>query len=89
MNAIVHPRVFERHPELDELGILHAWSNFTVSAVRVPREREIRLGYDLRGRELEMIAVALDDDSWLIYHAFSPPTKKLRKEIDALLRGGR
>lgn len=89
MEAAVHPRVFERHPELDEQGVLYAWRNFTVSAVRVPREREVRLGYDLSGRELEMIAVALEDGSWLIYHAFSPPTKKMRREIDALLRSRR
>ena len=85
MQTIVHPRVFERHPELSEDDIVTAWENCSIRAVRTVLEREVRLGFDCAGRELEMIGVMLGD-GWLVYHAMTPPSKKMRNEIDGLRR---
>lgn len=80
MLVTVHPRVHERHPDIAEEDVRWAWVHFTDAAVRVPGEREIRIGLDLRGRELEMVGV-LTCSGWFVYHALIPPTKKTRDEI--------
>lgn len=76
----IHPRVHERHPELDDEDVEAAWENYCFAAVRIPGEREMRTGYDLRGRYVEMVGVLLADGAWLVYHAMTPPSKKTLKE---------
>ncbi len=85
MAVIIHRRISERHPEISEKDVQTAWDNYTVGAVRVPGEREVRIGLDERGRELEMVGV-LTVEGWLVYHALTPPTKRMRLEIDRLRR---
>ena len=84
----IHPRVHERHPELDDEDVEAAWENYCVAAVRIPGEREMRTGYDLRGRDVEMVGVLLADGAWLVYHAMTPPSKKTLKEIENARRRG-
>lgn len=50
----IHQRVHERHPELDDGDVEAAWESYCFAAVRVPGEREMRTGYDLHGRYIEM-----------------------------------
>ncbi len=85
MAVIVHGRISERHPEISEEDVQTAWDNYTVGAVRVPGEREIRIGFDAKERELETVGV-LTVEGWLVYHALTPPTKRMRSEIDRLRR---
>ena len=82
MNVIVHPRISQRHGDVRVEDIPYAWEHYIVGAVRVPAEREVRIGLDSQGRELEMVGVLLDDGSWLIYHAMTPPSKKTEREIE-------
>jgi hypothetical protein len=81
----IHPRISERHPELRERDVLCAWENYSVGATRVPGERELRLGVDPQGRELEMVGV-LTVDGWLVYHAMTPPSNKTRQEVQRAAR---
>lgn len=76
----VHPRVTLRHPELAEKDVITAWESFELAATRVPGEREMRIGYDARGRCLEMVGV-LTESGWLVYHAMTPPSKKTLTEL--------
>ena len=55
--------------------------------MRVPGEVEMRIGYDLRGRRIEM-AGRLLEDGWLVYHAMTPPSKKTEREIAEAMRRG-
>ena len=87
MDTIVHPRVHETHPELDDEDVVYAWENYHTGAVRVPGEREVRMGFDLQGREIEMVGVLLADGAWLICHGLTLPTKKMRTEVENLRRG--
>ncbi len=85
MKTIVHPRIVEWHPELSEEAVTEAWENYALAATRVPGERELRIGYDLHGRCLEMVG-ALTDEGWLIYHAMTPPSKKTMREASKARR---
>ena len=80
---IVHPRVILRHPELDEAGVMAAWENALVSTPRthLNPNQYVALGFDTKGRLLEVVAVRLEDGSWLIYHAMTPPSNKTFEEL--------
>lgn len=76
----VHPRVHDRHPEIDDADVICAWDGFAEGVVRDIGERELRVGFDSKGRELEMVGV-LAGGGWLVYHAMTPPSNKTRAEI--------
>lgn len=80
-DMFVHPRVIERHPELDEESVLSAWRN----AIRFARrDRDdgtcyVAVGIDGKGRLVELVALR-GDDGFLVYHAMTPPSKKTIEE---------
>ena len=87
--ARIHPRVSERHPELSEDDVRHAWDNRFAEATRSDVAgywQVIAIGADQKGRLVEMVA-SLQGGDWLVFHAFTPPTKKAMDEI--FPRGGR
>ena len=43
--------------------------------------RHVAVGYDSRGREVEMVGVELEDGDWLVYHAMTPPSTKTYGEL--------
>jgi hypothetical protein len=79
----IHPRVFERHPELKEDDLRHAWDNSIVSFPRISKNPNeyIAIGCDLNGRLVEMITIRSIEGDWLMYHALTPPTKKFLDEM--------
>lgn len=82
----VHPRITERHPELSEADVVHAWDNRYVEMMRPDAPNYpclLAIGVDLSGRDVEMIATIYRGD-WLVYHAFTPPTKRFVNEIGGL-----
>lgn len=60
----VHPNALKHG--LSEGDVVRAWEGYHVGAVRVPGEREVRLGFDGRGRELEMVGALLEGGEWLV-----------------------
>lgn len=79
--VLVHPRITERHPEIAEKDVLHAWHRAIKSALRDTQEDVyVSVGVDSKGRLLELVARRCDR-AWIIYHAFTPPTKKMLKEL--------
>lgn len=83
--VVVHPRIERRHPELGEEDVLAAWRDPLFSIQRPGGDQWVVLGYDERGRLLEMIAV-LQDSQWIVFHAMTPPTKKIKAEIASIRR---
>ena len=81
--AIVHERVCRLHPELTDDDVLTAWAHIIRSFTRTwTDQREcVAVGVDGKGRLVEMIALRSLDGSWLIYHALTPPAKKVLKEM--------
>ena len=53
-----------------------------------PHAKTMAIGLDGRGRNVEMLYRVVGD-LVVIYHAFTPPTKKFRREIDRLRGDGR
>lgn len=83
MKLHVHPRVCERHPQLSEQDVREAWHHAYYEAVRPesPNFPEyLWLGQDNRGRDIEMVGT-MTEDGWLIYHANTPVSKRVRDEI--------
>lgn len=67
--------------------ILYAWENFIARQNRSsPNEGQIVvIGCDRMGRLLQIIA-AEKPFGFLIYHAMTPPTRKILKELGLLRR---
>lgn len=82
MNRVfVHPRVAERHPDLSEADVLEAWAGCERWAPRLASNDGVAVGFDARGRFVEMVATRSPDGDWLIYHAMTPPSKKVLAEV--------
>lgn len=79
----VHKRISERHPDLTEKDVLTAWDAAIMSMPRLPdRPNEyVALGFDNKGRLLEMVGVRGEQGEWLIYHALTPPSEKTYREF--------
>ena len=80
--VIVHNRVAERHPEIDEADAICAWRNAIAVANRTysPPDIYAAAGVDGKGRMLELLGIELDDGSLMIYHAMKL-TRKMGKEL--------
>ena len=86
--VIVHPRICERHPELQEQDVLSAWGNMIAFLPRLESEptRYIAVGSDPNGRLLEMVAQKAHDGHWVIFHAMTPPSRKTLVELKLVRR---
>ena len=81
--VFVHPRVHERHPEIDSQDALYAWTHAIVGRQRLDEQVEthIVVGIDAKSRLMEMVGMRNDSGDWLVYHALVPPTKKVLTEL--------
>ena len=88
-SVLVDKRVHERHPEIDNEDVLAAWDGCLCSARRAHSAFDdyVAVGFDSKGRLLEMIAVRNSDGAWYVYHAFTPPTKKVLEELGLSIKG--
>lgn len=71
MEVLVHKRVTERHPELSESDVVHAWEHAFAAHRRNGSAPDVILaaGADLRGRVIEMLAAELPGRKVLVFHA--------------------
>ncbi len=78
-------RVYARHPDLSEEDVLTAWDNRLRTQFRLDGEKPYMVGVGVArsGKPLEMIAFD-DQGDTVIFHAMTPPTKKLLKEMGML-----
>ena len=83
--TIIHSRVMRRHSNLRECEVAFAWEGYLCSAIRIPGEREVRLGFDQHGRLIEMVGVHTND-GWLVFHAMTPPSNKTIEEMQRAKR---
>ncbi len=84
MRIQVLDRVTVRHPELSEEDVVTAFRSVMVDAERASGAW-MAIGLDGRGRNVEMLYKVVRG-TVMIYHAFTPPTKKFRREIERLRR---
>lgn len=84
MNKIfVLDRIPERHPDVTKEDAAHAWEHCIRSMPRlcVEPEEHVGIGYDAKGRLLEIVAIRNDQGDWLIKHAQTPPQPSIKKEL--------
>lgn len=81
--VLVHRRIKERHPQIEEEDVLVAWDAAIMSMPRLPDrpDEHVVLGFDGRGRLLEMVGVRGAAGEWLVYHAATPPSDKTFREF--------
>jgi 50S ribosomal subunit-associated GTPase HflX len=73
---------------LSECEVFYAWENYVRKRYRKRpnNDRIIAIGYDQSERLIEMVA-SEKLSHVLIYHALTPPTKKMLKELGLERRG--
>lgn len=81
--VFIMERIHARHPELRAEDVAHAWEHAIVSAARSDARpfEYLAVGCDTRGRPIEMVGRANENGDWVIWHAFTPPTPKARREL--------
>jgi hypothetical protein len=84
MEVYVLNRVHQRHPELSNEDVLTAFHSVEVDARR-DNGTWVCIGLDGKGRDVEIV-YAIHEESVLIYHAMTPPTRKMINEIYRLRR---
>jgi len=65
---------------LDADSLVEAWLNFVRKR---PRGEDcwVAIGFDAKGREIEMVGLVTADGSILIIHGMSPATHKIKREL--------
>lgn len=86
--VVVRTRIRERHPEISEEDVRIAWERAHDSIQRPGESIWITLGFDGRGRELEILG-DLCQGRWVLFHALTPPTGKILREIEQIRRRAR
>ena len=82
-SVIVHPRVHDRHPDIDEDDVKVAWMGAIVSTLRLGKNPSeyVALGFDAKGRLLELVAVRTNNADWVVFHAMTPPSEETFREL--------
>lgn len=83
MSAInVHPRVTKRHPELAPRDVVDAFKSMLRYKQR-PDGAWAAVGVDGNNRLVELVYLYdEEDDSFLVYHAMTPPSRKTLLELE-------
>ena len=82
-NIYVHPYVFKRHPDIKQESIVHAFLSYEIMRQRmdVDNEEYVGFGFDVAGRAIEFVATRNEDGDWLIFHANTPLSNSIKKEL--------
>ena len=78
MRIDVHPNALKHGFSKYEVAGL--WSMCHTYALR--EENKMLALSSYKGKDFELIAKRLDVDYFLVYHCFTPPTKKFLKELE-------
>lgn len=91
MRIIVLDRVEERHPDVSKEDAAHAWASaiaYMPDFETGNPDRYIGIGFDERGREVEIVAVRQAIDVWVIIHAQTPAKTDIKRKL-GLIGGDR
>ncbi|WEV47055.1 hypothetical protein OZX62_01810 [Bifidobacterium sp. ESL0690] len=81
-DPIIHPRIHERHPNISDDDVIAAWHSLVDLTRRKNNiNRWVAIGIDGKGRSLELVCSIKPDGRWIIFHAYTPPTKGILKEL--------
>ena len=88
MEIVVHPRIHEKHPELDDEDVESAFSNAFAEVRRFDQDNEefMAIGSDSKGRLIEIVYRVDLEGNVIIFHGFTPPTNKALTELGLMGR---
>ena len=80
---VVLDRVPERHPNVSKEDAAAAWSHCIACAPAfdVDPDRNIAIGIDGKGRQIELVVIRKDGGLWLIVHAQYPPKHDIKSKL--------
>ncbi len=83
MEIIIHPRIHEEHPELEDLDVESAFRNVFAEVRRMVKDEEefMAIGSDSKGRLVEIVYRIDIDGNAIVFHGFTPPTNKALAEL--------
>lgn len=90
MRIIVLDRVEERHPDVSKEDAAQAWASAVAYMPDFSSgnpERYIGIGFDGKGREIEIVAVRKAVDLWVVIHAQTPAKTDIKRRLGLI--GGR
>lgn len=90
MRIVVLDRIEERHPEVSKKDAAEAWSAaiaWMPDTKKGEPGRYIGIGFDGKGREIEIVAVRKSVDTWVIIHAQTPAQRDIKQRLGLI--GGR
>lgn len=81
--VFVANRVPRHHPEISKEDAETAWEN---AAACIPRSggrpfEYVAVGFDGKGRAIEIVGRMTGEGDWIVWHAMTPPTKKTLREL--------
>ena len=91
MDILVLDYIEERHPEVTKADAACAWAGAVAWMPDLEKgdpRRYIGIGFDSKGREIEIVAVRKDVETWIIIHAQTPAQVGIKRKL-GLVRGGR
>ncbi|WP_277210623.1 hypothetical protein [Isoptericola croceus] len=79
MPVRVHPRIQQRHPEIEPADVVAAFEGTLRKVSRTDTDplQWVGVGMDGRGRLLEYVAIEVGIDDWLVFHAMAASTKTM------------
>jgi hypothetical protein len=79
----VDDRVPLRHPDISKEDAATAWVNCIKSRPRIDKDPSeyLAVGTDRKGRLIELVALRNAQGDWLIYHAMTPPSENVKREL--------
>jgi hypothetical protein len=78
----IHPNAYKHGLTDEEIG--HAWRNAFEWVRRDRTDGGIDyalVGIDQRGRLVELVARKCSEDGYIVFHALTPPTKRMLAEL--------
>lgn len=90
MRIIVLDRIEERHPDVSKEDAATAWCSAVAwmpDLAKGDPRRYIGVGFDKRGREIEVVAIRKDVDTWVVIHAQTPAKTDIKRKLGLI--GGR
>ena len=77
-------RIEERHPDVSKEDAAAAWSSAVAWMPDLTKDdprRYIGVGFDGRGREIEVVAIRKDIDTWVVIHAQTPAKTDIKRKL--------
>lgn len=84
MQIFILDRIEKRHPEVTKADAACAWAGAVAWMPDLEADepgRYIGIGFDSKGREIEIVAIRKDIKTWIIIHAQTPAQVGIKRKL--------